>query len=42
MKIIKSINIDEEIWQLLEKISKEEGRSKSNMIEFLIKNYKKA
>ena len=39
MKIIRSINIDKNIWDLLEKIAKEQGRSKSNMIEKLIKDY---
>lgn len=39
MKIIRSINIDKELWQLLDKIAKEENRSKSNMIEKLIKDY---
>lgn len=39
MKIIRSINIDKEIWELLDKISKEENRTKSNMIEKLIKDY---
>lgn len=42
MKIIRSINIDKEIWELLEKISKENKRSKSNMIEFLITEYYKS
>ena len=41
MKIIRSINIEKEIWKLLEKIAKEENRSKSNMIEKLIMGYKK-
>ena len=40
MKIIRSINIEKSIWELLDKISKKENRSKSNMIEILIKNYK--
>lgn len=39
MKIIKSINIEKELWELLDKISKQENRSKSNMIEKLIKDY---
>lgn len=38
-RIIRSINIDKELWDLLDKISKEENRSKSNMIEKLIKGY---
>lgn len=41
MKIIRSINIDKELWELLDKISKQENRTKSNMIEKLIKDYKK-
>lgn len=41
MKIIRSINIEKTIWELLDKISKKENRSKSNMIEKLIKNYDK-
>ena len=40
MKIIRSINIDKDIWELLDRISKKHGRSKSNMIEYLIKHYK--
>jgi metal-responsive CopG/Arc/MetJ family transcriptional regulator len=39
MKIIRSINIDKEMWELLDKISKQENRTKSNMIEKLIKDY---
>lgn len=39
MKIIRSINIEKTIWELLDKISKQENRSKSNMIEKLIKDY---
>lgn len=41
MKKIRSISIDEKIWQLLDNISKKEGRSKSNMLEYLIMNYEK-
>ena len=41
MKIIRSINIEKEVWQLLNKLAKEENRSMSNMIEKLIKGYKK-
>ena len=40
MKIIRSINIDTKLWEKLDKISKKEKRSKSNMIEKLIENYK--
>lgn len=38
-RIIRSINIDKELWDLLDKISKEENRSKSNMLEKLITDY---
>lgn len=41
MKIIRSINIDKTIWELLDKIARQENRSKSNMIEKLIKDYNK-
>lgn len=41
MKIIRSINIDKIIWELLDKIARQENRSKSNMIEKLIKDYNK-
>lgn len=39
MKIIRSINIEKSIWELLDKIAKQENRSKSNMIEKLIEDY---
>ena len=39
MKIIRSINIEKSIWELLDIIAKKENRSKSNMIEKLIKDY---
>ena len=39
MKIIRSINIEKSIWELLDKIAKQENRSKSNMIEKMIENY---
>lgn len=39
MKIIRSINIEKTIWELLDKIAKQENRSKSNMIEKLIEDY---
>ena len=39
MKIIRSINIEESLWKLLDKISKKENRTKSNMIEKLIMDY---
>lgn len=41
MKIIRSINIEEEIWIKLQKIAEEEKRSASNMIEILILKYEK-
>lgn len=41
MKIRRCINIDEKIWKLLEEIAKKENRSKSNMLEILIKDYNK-
>ena len=37
MKIIRSINIDEEIWKKLQELAKKENRSASNFIEYLIK-----
>lgn len=40
-KIIKSICIRPEIWELLEKISNDNGRSCSNMIEQLIIEFEK-
>ena len=39
MKIIRSINIEETRWNVLDKIAKEENRTKSNMIEKLIMDY---
>ena len=41
MKKISSINIEENVWILLDKISKQEKRSKSNMLEYLITQYVK-
>lgn len=41
MKIIRSINIEKNLWLELQKIAKENNRSASNMIEELIKQYKK-
>lgn len=41
MKIIRSISIEKKLWEKLEKISNKENRSKSNMIEKLIEDYKK-
>lgn len=36
MKIIRSINIEKTMWEKLDKLAKGQGRSKSNMIEYLI------
>ena len=41
MKIIRSINIDEEIWKKLQELAKKENRSESNFIEYLIKMWEK-
>ena len=41
MKIIRSINIDEEIWKKLQELAKKENRSASNFIEYLIKMLEK-
>lgn len=41
MKIIKSININEQLWKKLEVIAKQNKRSMSNMIEILIDDYLK-
>ena len=40
-KIIRSINIDEEIWKKLQELAKKENRSASNFIEYLIKMWEK-
>ena len=40
-RIIRSINIDEEIWKKLQELAKKENRSASNFIEFLIKMWEK-
>lgn len=40
MKIIRSINIDKDLWSKLQQIAKANNRSASNMIEELIKRYK--
>ena len=37
MKIIKSISITKETWELAKKIAKEQDRTISNLIETLIK-----
>lgn len=36
MKIIRSINIDDEIWKKIQELAKKENRSASNFIEYLI------
>ena len=36
MKIIRSINIDKELWKKLQELAKKENRSASNFIEYLI------
>ena len=41
MKIIRSINIDEEIWKKIQELAKKENRSASNFIEYLIKMWEK-
>ena len=41
MKIIRSINIDEEIWKKLQELAKKENRSASNFIEYLIEKWEK-
>ena len=41
MKIIRSINIDEEIWRKLQELAKKENRSASNFIEYLIEKWEK-
>ena len=40
-KIIRSINIDDEIWKKLQELAKKESRSASNFIEYLIKMWEK-
>lgn len=40
MKKRRCLNIEDNIWKILDKIAKKENRSKSNMIEILIKRYK--
>ena len=40
-KIIRSINIDDEIWKKLQELAKKENRSASNFIEYLIKMWEK-
>ena len=40
-RIIRSINIDEEIWKKIQELAKKENRSASNFIEYLIKMWEK-
>ncbi len=39
MKVVRSINIEEKYWEILKEMAKEDCRSVSGMIEFLIKKY---
>lgn len=41
MKIIRSINIDEQLWKKLQELAKKENRSASNFIEYLIEKWEK-
>lgn len=41
MKIIRSINIEKEVWEKLQKLAKQENRSASNFIEYLIEKWEK-
>ena len=41
MKIRRCINIDEQLWNELQKLAKQENRSASNLLEVMIKNWKK-
>lgn len=41
MKIRRCINIDEQLWNKLQKLAKQENRSASNLLEVMIKNWKK-
>jgi predicted CopG family antitoxin len=36
MKIIRSISIEEKLWEKLKELAKKENRSASNFIEYLI------
>lgn len=40
MKIIRSINVEKEIWEQLQEIARKRGRSASNMVEELVKEEK--
>lgn len=41
MKVIRSINIEEKLWEKLQQLAKKENRSASNFIEYLIKKWEK-
>ena len=41
MKVIRSINIEESVWKKLQELAKEENRSASNSIEYLIEKWEK-
>ena len=41
MKIKRCINIDEQLWNKLQELAKQENRSASNLLEVMIKNWKK-
>lgn len=41
MKIIRSINIEQKVWEELKRLAKKENRSASNFIEYLIERFKK-
>ena len=40
MKIIRSINVEKEIWEQLQEIARKRGRSASNMVEEVVKEEK--
>ena len=39
MKIRRCINIDEQLWNKLQELAKQENRSASNLLEVMIKNW---
>ena len=41
MKVIRSINIEETIWKKLQELAKQENRSASNFIEYLIEKWER-
>ena len=41
MKVIRSINIEEKLWNKLQELAKKENRSASNFIEYLIEKLEK-